>query len=270
MLAVILLALSAGVASTASADSKWSWGDSSKWTKSDYTQGWQSYSSSARHWAKKWKKAKRKFRRNSRYSDRINQLRWSNMNSGVCDELKGSSRGLRMLCIAFCELQTCTPDFTLEDPLANCSTSSKWLHARYEKRRGAGDPAMPCVKAPPENIVDCPCWTGDELANLRGLPETGTATTACVLDDGNGTTLVNNDYWFLMDDDISGPRGQQTFLSAAEFDVGRGSATCLIQDNCSDGGCLNDSRYLNITTEQASACQAQLVDAAAQRGLSCQ
>ena len=56
-----------------------------------------------------WRKSARRYR-----SARLNYLRASNLNSGVCDVLEGSSRSLRMMCIAFCELQSCTPDFAAE------------------------------------------------------------------------------------------------------------------------------------------------------------
>ena len=269
MLAVTLLVLSAGFASTAAADSNWSWGDSSKWTRSDYAQGWQSYSNSSRHWAKKWKKAKRKYnRRNSRFSDRLNELRWSNVNSGVCDELKGSRRGLRMLCIAFCELQTCTPDFTLDNPLQNCSTSSKWLHARYEKRRGAGDPEMPCIKAPEENIAACPCWTDEELSALRSVDTAENVLTDCYTDQGNGTSVVNMDFWRIWGDP-NGASAHRTTVGASEFELDRNSATCFIQDTCADGNCSGVNRYLDVTAEQASTCQAALLIAGSDRGLAC-
>ena len=105
-------------------------------------------------------------------SSRLNHLRASSLNAGVCDVLEDSSRSLRMMCIAFCELQSCSPDFTADNPFESCSRSSKWIYNRYEQKRGAGDPEMPCVSQSPVvqttvAAAACPCWSTAEYSQLR-------------------------------------------------------------------------------------------------------
>ena len=97
---------------------------------------------------------------------RLDRLLNSKYNTGVCDDLADATPGLRLMCMAFCEIQTCTPDFTLDNPFESCSKSSQWILARYEARRGPGDPDMPCIQQP-EAVAECPCWSRDELAGFR-------------------------------------------------------------------------------------------------------
>ena len=98
------------------------------------------------------------------------------LNSGVCDGLADATPGLQQLCVAFCELQDCRPDFSLENPYENCSASSTAVLDSYQTRRGAGDPDMPCVQQPDES-AECPCWSRNELAELRSPLETDVAWT---------------------------------------------------------------------------------------------
>jgi len=74
-------------------------------------------------------------------------------NEGVCDGLKtNATPGLYGLCVAYCEAQDL-------DTFDKEPASSKILE-NYNKKKLAGDPAMPCVKVP------CPCWTDAELASI--------------------------------------------------------------------------------------------------------
>lgn len=206
-----------------------------------------------------WRKSARHYK-----SARLNYLRTSNLNSGVCDELQGSSRSLRMMCIAFCELQSCSPDFTAENPFESCSRSSKWIYNRYQKKRGAGDPDLPCVKQPVEETAvaaACPCWSSEELAQFRY--QDSADYTSCSLDGGNGTSQENFDNLL-----ISSSTGAYT-LSLSSFGSLNGVPTCAAFDDCSDGSCLGGTRMMEGSAEQISACEADIAFAAAQRGIAC-
>jgi len=207
-----------------------------------------------------WRKSARRYS-----SSRLNFLRTSNLNSGVCDELQGSSRGLRMMCIAFCELQSCSPDFSAENPFESCSRSSKWIYNRYEKRRGAGDPEMPCVQQP-EAVAECPCWTREELANLRG-PGADDRFANCALDVDYATSnIFNFDNWRI----VSQTPGAYSVSMSSFGSYGVDNApTCAVNDTCADGNCLGESRMMPITPEQFAACEADVAMSAANRGLSC-
>jgi hypothetical protein len=184
------------------------------------------------------------------------------LNSGVCDELADATDGLQELCVAFCELQDCSPDFTLENPYENCSASSVEALAAYESKRGAGDPDMPCVKQP-DTSMECPCWTVNELTELRDPLATDTFAV-CFTNASSDGRFSNLDTWHL-----SGP-GYETTVSTTEWSgVDGGAATCLVTDRCEGGDCLNESRNLVVTPEQFAACEANLAMSAQNRGLEC-
>lgn len=198
-------------------------------------------------------------------SSRLHYLKTSGLNSGVCDELQGSSRSLQMMCIAFCELQSCTPDFAAENPFESCSRSSKWIYNRYEKRRGAGDPEMPCAKQPvAETAVAaaCPCWSSDELRGFR-WPASSDRIATCAVDAGNGTTMQNFDNLQVADGS-----GAYT-LSMSSFGSLNGAPTCAVYDDCTDGACLGVTRMMEVSAEQLAACEADIAFAAAERGIAC-
>jgi hypothetical protein len=186
----------------------------------------------------------------------LDQLEWENLNSGVCDGLSDASRGLQFLCVAFCELQDCRPDYSLANPFENCATGSEWLLERYEAMRGAGDPDMPCVQAPAET-GECPCWTENELAGLRGNSSPD-ETSLCLLNISSDG-IDNLDTW-----QISGD-GYDTIVSTTQMSVAEGSATCSLVDSCQGEECLNVNRYQTITAEQFAACEAQSNMAVASR-----
>jgi hypothetical protein len=246
-----LLALSSLIAASAAADRGWHWGDSDRGSR------WDSY---------REKVAEQSHTRGkSATRSRFARLDLSRLNSGVCDPLADATRGLKYLCIAFCELQDCQPDYSLENPFQNCSRSSKWLFARYEARRGAGDPDMPCVKAP-DTAAECPCWARNELASLRGngAPD---EISAC-FQNVSGTGLVNYDAW-----QISNAPGQTmkylTTISSIENSESDGSAVCSLVDTCDDGNCMGANRFMGITAEQFAACEQDVYQSALDRGLTC-
>jgi hypothetical protein len=123
-------------------------------------------------------------------------------NEGVCDDLMWATPGLYGLCIAFCEAQDCEPDFSLDNPFENCRPSSERLLRNYDRKKGPGDPDMPCIAPPPF----CPCWTEQELADTESPdctvfvlanPETGVQEPAwtLLLQEGLvGYAAATNDY----------------------------------------------------------------------------
>lgn len=201
-----------------------------------------------------WRKSARRYA-----SSRLNYLRSSSVNAGVCDELQGSSRSLRMMCIAFCELQSCSPDFSAENPFESCSRSSKWIYNRYEKRRGAGDPDLPCVQQPAA-VAACPCWSAQELADFRNYP-TEDRSASCALDGSAGTTMSNFDNLQIGNSAYS--------LSLSSFGSFQGAPTCYVDESCADGSCAPISRMLGIEPDQVAACEADILVAAADRGVAC-
>ncbi|TNF87524.1 MAG: hypothetical protein EP301_06610 [Gammaproteobacteria bacterium] len=207
-----------------------------------------------------WRKSARSYS-----SSRLTFLKTSNLNSGVCDVLEGSSRGLRMMCVAFCELQSCSPDFSAENPFESCSRSSKWIYNRYEKRRGAGDPEMPCVNRPEpttQTAAACPCWTGDELSGFR-YPASTDRVATCTVDNSPAASIQNFDNM-----QVSDGAGAYT-LSLSSFGSYNGAPTCAMTDICADGVCLDDSRLQEVSAEELLACEADIAMAAANRGITC-
>ena len=85
----------------------------------------------------------------------------SDLNAGVCDEVKGATPGLYGLCVAFCEAQDCRPDWGAANPFADCRPSSPKLLRLYERRMQEGDPPMPCVQQ-----AECPCYTREDLFEM--------------------------------------------------------------------------------------------------------
>ena len=278
-LAVLLLG--SLVAGSALADKRGHRGDSSQWSKwenakhsvaplvqseanngSDQSALWSDYRAKLAVSTAKPERSNRY----SRYSDRLQELKWSNLNSGVCDGLRGGRGGLKMLCVAFCELQACQPDYSLENPFQNCAKSSERILARYESRMGAGDPEMPCVKQP-ETAPECPCWTRNELAGLRA-PSATDLTASCMQNINSGTAITNYDFWMLSSDQAA-PTTYNVTLSSIGFSERDGSAMCSMVDSCSDGNCTNATRYMAVTPEQLAACEADVAQSAIDRSLNC-
>lgn len=95
-------------------------------------------------------------------------------NEGVCDSLKGMTPGLYGLCVAYCEAQDL-------DSFDKGPPNTKIL-ANYNKKKQAGDPAMPCLQVP------CPCWSDAELASISA---DGMAA-ACSKPNTNKIQLIDN------------------------------------------------------------------------------
>jgi len=201
-----------------------------------------------------------------RAGSRLDLLLNSNFNSGVCDSLADATPGLRLMCMAFCEMQTCTPDFTQDDPFQSCSKSSRWIYNRYEARRGPGDPDMPCLQQP-ETVAECPCWSRDELAGYR-FP-VATDRPSCFLNlNSTAAGIANMDSWRIFSSD---GRSYLTALSSTETDSD-GVSSCQVTDQVCDpltGACTTTSRYLTLTPEQLAACEADVALSASDRGLTC-
>jgi hypothetical protein len=102
-----------------------------------------------------------------------------------CDEVKGATPGLYDLCVEFCGAHDCEPDFTAEDPLADCRPADRSTLKNYREKTQPGDPAMPCIVDP------CPCWSADELDLL--WPPGDAGANACHRDSNMGAVAVNWD-----------------------------------------------------------------------------
>jgi hypothetical protein len=98
-------------------------------------------------------------------------------NEGTCDGLKTTATpGLYGLCVAYCEAQDL--DVTSKEP-----PNTKILE-NYNKRKQAGDPDMPCIKAP------CPCWTDAELASISA--DGAAACLRSSTSTGSSIQLIDN------------------------------------------------------------------------------
>ena len=189
--------------------------------------------------------------------------------SGVCDVLADATPGLQRLCVAFCDMQDCEADFSLENPFENCRRGSSKVYARYETKRGAGDPDMPCIKQP-EVETACPCWTGDELAALRSVDEfsSGMCFTDASSADGS---LVNMDSWRIVSNSSS-LLLYFTAISSVEQSAPDGNPACSISNyTCPDGVCPETrSMSLEVTPTQFAACEMDVMFSAANRSIDCQ
>jgi hypothetical protein len=77
----------------------------------------------------------------------------------VCDFLKDAqyTPGLYGLCVAFCEALD-SDDF---EPLGECNVAPMKILENYNKKRGEGDPEMPCLRP------ECPCFSVEDLLALN-------------------------------------------------------------------------------------------------------
>lgn len=112
---------------------------------------------------------------------------------GVCDDLKGGTPGLYGLCVAYCEAQG------LGDPeLAEAKQSAFSLLRAYERKRGPGDPDMPCLaeaprEFPPPPQAECPCWDVDTLRMALPQPtrcQTGADVMAMSQEAGGAVSVA--------------------------------------------------------------------------------
>ncbi len=234
---------------------------SNRWKAREDRDDWEQYRQQLQQRAEEHRE-RRGGRRGGR-KERDDEFRRDFVNSGVCDGLANASPGLRRLCVAFCEVQSCEADFTLENPLENCSPGSSRILARYEAKRGAGDPDMPCIQQP-EVQTECPCWTRNELANLR---YTANDSAMCFLNISN-TSVTNYDSWQISNNPGSATT-YFTALSSMENSSAGGPSVCSLADTCSDGNCTGLNRFLEVSPQQFAACEADLVMAAQNRGITC-
>lgn len=78
-------------------------------------------------------------------------------NERICDPLRDNTAGLYGLCVAYCEAQDLDLDLDNPNDISAALPNEKILRA-YNRKRGAGDPQMPCVQE------SCPCWTREEVS----------------------------------------------------------------------------------------------------------
>ena len=171
-------------------------------------------------------------------------------NEGVCDDLVAATPGLYGLCIAFCEAQDCEPDFWADDPFADCRPSAPKLLERYNARKNAGDPDMPCIMEP------CPCWAADELAALRDPVD---ESVFCLIASGPGfhssvLTLVSN----------SLPPYRLSLDSFFDFDLRRG---CHYEYE--EPGQYVNRHFVPITGDEEAACTEQIIQLVNDFGFDC-
>ena len=187
-------------------------------------------------------------------------------NEGVCDVLIGATEGLYGLCIAFCEIQECVPDFFAPDPFANCEPPSPNILDAYNDKRGPDDPAMPCF---PES--GCPCWSLEELWGLR-YPSGHPQEEVFGYLDRPVMTYEYSDEWNISRLPKDGEAFYRTYLKVDMFPFG-GELwyDCWFADVCRDsekGDCLGTFRGgLIHDEEQYSQCKAQLYQAGLVRGI---
>ena len=174
-------------------------------------------------------------------------------NEGVCDDLMFATPGLYGLCVAFCEAQDCEPDFSLDDPFEQCTPSSPRVLAAYDKRKGEGDPEMPCVQQ-----TGCPCWSPEELEALPFPGEIEDGRPACIHREGM------LDLWAVV------ARNGLFLIGVAAFKSERNENPPLI-------GCEYlqrvvepfVSRVFVITHDEYATCTADVIASGLERGLDC-
>ena len=135
-------------------------------------------------------------------------------NEGICDTLVDHTPGLYGLCVAYCEAQDI--DLLLDDPdqVSKAVPSEKILE-NYNRKKGAGDPDMPCIQE------SCPCWTTEEVSygswGDRSEPFCFSSFTGGV--SGTLTGLAEGDNF-----------GHRALL-IEDFRGNEGVSICLFRDN---------------------------------------
>lgn len=82
----------------------------------------------------------------------------------ICDGLKGATKGLYGLCLAYCEATDSPEDLSSEEKIAALPKYSAKLLENYNKKRQIGDPQMPCATYYDETA--CPAWTRDQINSI--------------------------------------------------------------------------------------------------------
>lgn len=135
-----------------------------------------------------------------------------------CDVLRGATSGLYGLCVSYCSVRDQSNVDLNEIASVKAAAPSIELLRKYNNKRRAGDPEMPCFKntgptdgdsggsddtgddtggddgstggdPPPAPPAQCPCWTGEELASLDGMLPTsslGNPVVDCTAIEENG------------------------------------------------------------------------------------
>jgi hypothetical protein len=102
----------------------------------------------------------------------------------ACTDLRGGTKGLYGLCVAFCSARGQSVDLNDIASLKAAAPDISILR-EYNILKRRGDPEMPCFQSdtPPDDgssggddpggsepppPTSCPCWTGDELASIDG------------------------------------------------------------------------------------------------------
>ncbi len=115
---------------------------------------------------------------------------------GICDALKGGTPGLHGLCVAYCVAQD------LGNPDNAEKQSAFSLLNAYERKRGPGDPDMPCLaevsrEVPPPPEATCPCWTVETLRMALPEPtrcETGSDYMKAFQEGDTGSSVASLDF----------------------------------------------------------------------------
>lgn len=109
--------------------------------------------------------------RNNRRSSRRSHRRGHA--TPVCDVVRGGTRGLHRLCVAYCQADDVDALFTKYEFRPHrarmAGMDKQALLDRYNEKKRASDPAMPCIEVPPVvpevvvPVATCPCWGADTL-----------------------------------------------------------------------------------------------------------
>jgi len=166
-------------------------------------------------------------------------------NEGVCDPLQadGVSKGLYGLCVAFCEAQDWADEaipVSEEDYLAlEQGKPSGRILANYNKKKGASDPDMPCIKV----LEPCPCWTAEEIASIDGVIGGVSVGASCTSYPPLDLTALGEEL----------PGDPYNSHIAASQNIG--SLQCYYADKYISPAVL---RHVEVTPEQFQACQAMV------------
>ena len=104
-------------------------------------------------------------------------------NETVCDSLRGQTRGLFGLCVAYCEARDLDRDATPGELQKLAARQAKFLE-KYNAKKGPADPDMPCVE---KNV--CPCWANSAVGASNWLNKS--VPVACSTFDGQNLQFNN-------------------------------------------------------------------------------
>lgn len=155
----------------------------------------------------------------------------------VCQDLKGGTRGLYGLCVAYCEAKSRGTDDTVSGRSGRRLSTERLLE-NYNRRMAMGDPAMPCLDLEePAAVSPCPCLTEAEASD--------TQWDSCVVEDGQTR--------------VSGIQGELLSIDTV-------SATCELTGLYFGA----DDRYSVLDEQQTSACNNMIEMATEFDGISCE